>query len=182
MRSPIKVTVSGGAGISPWIPLDYLQRPFNVSLFAILSNTSDANYTVEYTPDNPNSAKGNTVASLTRSTTVATLTMSSPHEAKVGDSVITVNTGDPNLDGVHQVASIVSATVLTYTVANTGLTAQAGYAQAIICRVFPHAFMAAQTSRQSGNFAFPCWAVRLNVNTATTGDVTLEVIQGYARG
>ena len=182
MRSPIKVTVAGGAGISPWIPLDYLQRPFNVALFVSLSATSDGTDTVEYTPDTPNSTKGNTVASLTRSGTVATLTMTQAHGLNVGDSVLTFNTGDANLDGTHQVASVTSPTALTYTVANTGLTAQAGYAQAVLMRVFPHSFLAAQTARGAGNFAFPCWAVRLNVTAGTTGNVTLEVIQGHARG
>lgn len=181
MRSPVKVT-QGAAGSSAWLPLDYLQRPFNVSLFAIPSSAANLSYTVEYTPDNPNNVKGNTVVSITRAGTVATVTMLNPHELTAGDSVNMFNTGDANLDGTRAVASVTSPTVFTYTVANTGATQGAGYQQAVLMRVFPHAFLAAQTTRQSGNFAFPCWAVRITVAAYVAGDVTLEVIQGHARG
>lgn len=187
MRSPIKQTVtptvSGGA-FGPWIPLDYIQRPFNVSLFVSLSeDASGITYSVEHSPDNPNVTKGtiNPVASLTRTTTTATLTFTNAHGLVTNDSVTVVNSGDPNLDGTYTVTAT-STTVVTYTVANTGATAGSPYTQAVPMRVFPHATLVALTARAAGNFAFPCWAVRLHITAWTAGSATLEVIQGLARG
>lgn len=185
MRSPISVQVSGAPGISAWIPLDYEQRPFDVALMASLdAAASGVTYKVEFTPDNPNQTRANTnnVVSLTRTTTVATLTFAKPHNLVVGDSVVVFNSGDPNLDGTFQVASVTSPTALTYTVSNTGLTAQAGYARAIPLRVYPHDTMTGLSAKADGNFAFPCWACRLNVTGLSAGVVTLSVLQGHARG
>jgi hypothetical protein len=187
MRSPISVQVSGAPGISPWLLLDYLQRPFNVALMASLSAAAaGVGYRVEYTPDNPNQTRANTnnVVSLTRATTVATLTFTNPHNLVVGDSVVVFGSGDPNLEGNGSVtvASVVSPTVLTYTVANTGLAVASSYTRAIPLRVFPHDFMVALTAKADGNIAFPCWAVRLNVTGLSAGVVTLSVLQGHARG
>src|SRR6267378_2440928 len=109
MRSPIKQTVTptvAGGAAGPWIPLDYLQRPFNVALMVSLSqDASGITYSVEYTPDNPNSSKNtaNPVASLTRSTTTATLTFANPHGLVTGDAVVVYNSGDANLDGTYTV-------------------------------------------------------------------------------
>jgi hypothetical protein len=186
MRSPIKQTVTptaAGGAAGPWIPLDYLQRPFNVGLFVSLSeDASGITYTVEHSPDNPNNIKGNTVASLSRTTTVATLTMSLAHGLVTGDSVTIYNSGDANLDGTYAVASTPTATSLTYTVANTGATAGSPYTQAVLMRVFPHDFMAGLTARADGNYAFPVMASRLHITAWTAGSATLELTQGYARG
>jgi len=187
MRSPVKAQVSGAPGITPWIVLDYTQRPFDVGLFASLSEDASAaaTYSLEYTPDNPNQTKGtrNPVVSLTRTTTVATLTWANPHGLTTGDAAKVYNSGDPNLDGDVQVASTPSANSITYTVANTGLTTQTGYAEAIALRVFalPTALTAA-TTRQSAALTTPAWAVRLHVTALTAGSVLLEVVQGYGRG
>src|SRR5579863_5206063 len=148
MRSPIKQTVTpvaAGGAFGPWIPLDYLQRPFNVSLFASLSeDASGITYSVEYSPDNPNVTKGtvNNVASLTRTTTTATLTFTNPHGLVTNDSVTVVNSGDPNLDGTFAFTAT-SPTAGTYAVANTGATVGSPYTQAVPMRVFPHATLAA---------------------------------------
>jgi hypothetical protein len=187
MRSPIKQTVtptaSGGA-FGPWIPIDYLQRPFNVGVFVSLSqDASGITYSVEHSPDNPNPTKltANPVASLTRTTTTATLTFTNPHGLVTGDSVTVYNSGDPNLDGTYTVTAT-STTVVTYTVANTGATAGGPYTQAVPMRVFPHDFMAGLTARADGNYAFPVMAIRLHVTAWTAGSATLELTQGYARG
>lgn len=181
MRSPLKVT-QGAAGASGWLVLDYLQRPFNVALLASLSFDGNLTYSVQHTPDNPNSFKGNTVVSLTRTTTVATLTMSLAHGLSVGDALVIVGGGDANLEGNQTVASVTSATVLTYTVANTGATVGKVTTQAVLLRVFNHDFLVAQTARADGNYAFPVWATRVIVTAYTAGSVTLEVLQGYGRG
>lgn len=185
MRSPISVSVSGAPGISPWVVLDYLQRPFNVALMASLSAAaSGVTYKVEYTPDNPNQSRANTnnVVSLSRTTTVATLTFTNPHNLVIADSVVVFGSGDPNLDGTYQVASVTSPTALTYTVANTGAATGLNSAHAIPLRVFPHDYMVALTAKADGNFAFPVWACRLNVTGLSAGVVTLSILQGHARG
>lgn len=188
MRSPIKQvvtpTVAGGA-FGPWLPLDYQQRPFNVALMVSLSeDAAGITYSVEYTPDNPNSSRAtqNPVASLTRAAAVATLTFAQPHGLLAGDSVQVINSGDPNLDGQQAVASAPTPTSLTYAVANTGATVGSPNMSAVGTRVFPHATLVALTARASGNFAFPCMACRLHVTAWTAGSATLEVIQGYGRG
>lgn len=178
MRSPLSVTQSA-AGASPWLVLDYLQRPFNVGLFASLSFDGNLTYQVQHTPDNPNKFKGVT---LSRTTTVATATFAAAHGLNVGDSIVVQGSGDANLDGTFAVASVVDATHLTYTVANTGLAADTGHAKACLMRVFPHAYLTALTAKADGNYAFPVWATRVNVTAYTAGSVTLEVVQGYARG
>lgn len=186
MRSPLKATVSGAPGISPWLLLDYYQVNFNVGLFASLSEDASAaaTYSLQYSPDNPNSGKTtrNPVVSLTRTAGVATLTWLNPHGLVAGDAARVWNSGDPNLDGDAQIASTPSASSITYAVANTGLTVGSPYAEAQPMRVFalPTAVTAA-TTRQSLNLQTPCWAVRLNVSALTAGSITLEAVQGLDR-
>lgn len=165
--------------------MDYVQWPFNVGLFVTLSeDAAGITYSVEYSPDNPNSGRStaNPVASLTRVGTAATLTFAQPHGLIAGDSVQVINSGDANLDGSQAVASAPTPLSVTYTVANTGATAGALTTQAVPMRVFPHATLVGLSARASGNFAFPCWACRLHITAWTGGSATFEVIQGLARG
>jgi hypothetical protein len=189
MRSPVKLTLTPtvvGGGVSLWLPLDYLQRPFNVGLYASLSSdASGITYSVEYTPDNPNQTKGtrNQVVSLTRVAGVVTIVYAAPHGVAVGDAVKVYNSGDPNLDGDFPVASTPSTNSLTYAVANTGALVGSTYTEAIALRVFALAAnLTAATTRQSGLLLTPAWAVRLHATAWVAGSVTLEVIQGYGRG
>lgn len=187
MRSPLKTTIAGAPGISPWQVLDYVQRPFSVGLFASLSEDASAaaTYSLEYTPDNPNSTKGtrNPVVSLARAATVATLTWANAHGLVTGDAVKVYNSGDPNLDGDQTVASTPSPTSVTYTVANTGAVTGMPYTEAVGLRVFAlPAAVTAATTRQSAALTTPCWAVRLRVSALTAGSISLEVVQGYGRG
>jgi hypothetical protein len=167
--------------------LDYLQRPFDVGLFSSLSEDASAaaTYNIECTPDNPNQTKGtrNPVASLSRTTTVVTLTWANPHGLVTGDALKVYNSGDPNLDGDQQVASTPSPTSITYAVANTGAVVGSPYTEAIALRVFalPTALTAA-TTRQSASLTIPAWAVRLRATALTAGSIVLEVVQGYGRG
>lgn len=186
---PIKVTVTptlAGGAASPWIPLEYAARTFNVGLFASLSeDATGITYSVEYSPDNPNPSRAtaNPVASLSRTTTVATLTFAQAHGLVAGDAVNVWNSGDPNLDGSQAVASTPSPTSLTYTVANTGAAAGSPYTQAAPMRVFAvQANLTAATTRQSGALATPCFAVRLHITAWTAGSATLEIVQGLGRG
>jgi protein involved in polysaccharide export with SLBB domain len=159
--------------------LDWQQRPFNVALLASLSFDGVLTYKVEYTPDNPQKV---TPCYITRSGTTATMTLAANHGLSVGDSVTVINSGDPNLNGTYPVASVPSANTLTYTVAATGLTTALPQAGVVLMRVFPHDYMVNLTARADGNFAFPISACRVTVTAYTAGSVTLEIMQGHARG
>lgn len=180
MRSPVSASVSAAAvGSTAWIPLDYLQRPFNVALFSSLSQGGACTYSVEYTPDNPNLMRA-PIGSITRSGTTATVNFPA-HGLNTGDSMLVTGSGDANLDGVQKVTAT-DANTLTYVVANSGLTISLPTVQVCLMRVFPHDVMITLTARADGNFAFPCWATRATVTTPGSGLLTLEVNQGYGRG
>lgn len=182
MHSPVSVQVGPASGNSPWLPVDYTQRPFSVGLDVsadAAAVTATFAYTVQWTPDNPN--RLTRPASLTRSGTVATLKTVNPHGLSVGDSVVSVATGDANLEGAHDVASVVDPNTLTYTVANSGATLAGPDPKVILLRVFPDGNMTAKTARAYENSTTPMRAVRLNA-TLTAGIMTLTVVQGYGRG
>jgi hypothetical protein len=178
MRSPVNV-VQAAAGASAWIPLDMQQRPFNVALMTSLSYNGNLTYTVQFTPDNP---QVTVPCTITISGTTATVTFAKAHNLSAADSITVINSGDPGIDGTWAVASVPSATTLTYTVVSTVLTTALPPAQAVLMRVYPHDVMQTLTTRADGNFQFPCWAVRVNVTSYTAGSVELSVIQGHARG
>ena len=180
MRSPVNVTLSA-AGSSPWIPLDWQQRPFNVALMASLSYNANLTYNVQFTPDNPHLTQ---YCVVTISGTTATVMFATAHGLNVGDSIMILNSGDAAINGTWNVASVPSATTLTYTVGATTLTTSLPPCQAVLMRVFNHDTMQNLTTRADGNFAFPCWAARLNIGSGnyTAGSVTLSILQGHARG
>lgn len=179
MRSPVNTSQAGSTGASPWVPLDMQQRPFNVALVASLSFDGNLTYSVQYTPDSPYRT---TQCYITISGTTATVTFAAAHNLVVGDSITVLNSGDSAIDGVHPVASVPSATTLTYTVGTTTLTKALPPARALLQRVFSHDYMVNLTARADGNFQSPCWAVRVNVTAWTAGGVTLSVTQGHSRG
>lgn len=181
MRSPISAQLAA-TGNSAWLVLDYLQRPFSVGIDVsadAAAVTATFAYTVQWTPDNPNHIKR--IVSLLRSGTVATLVTSTPHGLSVGDAIVAVATGDPNLDGPHDVASVVDASTLTYTVANTGLTKAGPDPKVVTLRVFADPNMTAKTARAYEGVTTPMMAVRLN-GTLTAGVLTISAVQGYGRG
>jgi hypothetical protein len=178
MRSPVSVT-QGAAGASAWIPLDIQQRPFVVALAASLDYLGNLTYTVQYSPDSPWRTQYVTI-SITGTT--ATMTFPAAHGLVVGDSVTVLNSGDTHIDGVYAVASVPSATTLTYTVSGTTLTNALPPCQCVPMRAFNLSGMTGLTARADGNFNAPVAAVRINVTAYTAGKVTLEVSQGHARG
>jgi hypothetical protein len=181
MRAPgLKVsTTQNTAGPSPWLVVDYLQRPFIEGLFASLSEDSNAlTYQVEHTPDNPNVV---TPYIASRTTTVLTLTFQSAHGLVAGDSV----TLPPPSQwaGLYTVASAPTPLTLTVTVANTGPAAETTVVPgAVLCRVFVDNTLKALTARAYGLNNVPVLASRINATAVTTGIATLEVVQGHARG
>lgn len=68
---------------------------------------------------------------------------------------------------------VVSGTV-TYTVQHTFDNIQDA---SVTPTAFDHSTVAAETTNQDGNYAFPVRAIRLNV-TAGTGSVTITILQG----
>ncbi len=169
--SPIKQTLSS-ATRGAWIPLNYFVTPFNVSIGCVCSSNINATYAVEYAHDSPLSS---VACSITRSTTVATLALVN-HGLTTSDSIIVAGSGDANLDGTYQVASVPDQNSITYTVVNTGATVALA-AQVSVMRVFTHATITAKTANVDGNIAFPVGAVRLRITAYTAGYVTMLVTQ-----
>ena len=71
-------------------------------------------YVSAYTPG--------TVGWITRSTTVATVTLPVKHGLAVGDTFLIAGTAGAPFDGIYTVASVTSAYIFTYTVSNSGVT------------------------------------------------------------
>lgn len=184
MRSPVSVQATA-QGNTPWLPVDYTQRPFDVGLYVsadAAAVTATFGYSIQWTPDNPSDVTVNNVVSLTRATTVATLKLAKAHGLSVGDSVITTASGDANLDGAHDVASVVDAFTLTYTVANSGATVAGPDPKVALLRVFADPNETTKTARGYEGVTVPALAVRAVVSSLTAGVLTLTVVQGYGRG
>lgn len=169
--------ILGAAGNSPWIVLDRLAVAFAVALRAVLTSGAVLTYRVQHTQDSPSQAFRR--VSIARTTTVATVT-DIAHGLSVGDSVVVAATGSTNLDKADgaDVASVVDADSYTYTVSNTGATADGGHAKVKSFRVAPHATMVDLTASADANYAFPVQACRLRVSAYTSGKVDLTVVQG----
>jgi hypothetical protein len=180
MRAPglTVSTVQNTAGPSPWLVVDYLQRPFIEGLFASLSEDASAiTYQVEHTPDNPNVL---TPFTGSRTTTVLTLGFAKAHGLVAGDSVVIPPPSA--FAGTYPVASAPSTTSLTVTVPNSGPAVDVPQASAALLRVFIDTVLTAKTAKAYALNAVPVLASRVNATAVTTGIVTLQVVQGHARG
>jgi hypothetical protein len=190
---PVCQTV-GSAVAGPWIPLDYIESWFGVSLFVTLSeDASGITYTVDFTGDDTGPV-GVRPVKISRTTTVATVTDVGPssgqypydtgahHGLVTADSVVIQSSGSANLDGTFPVASAPSPTTYTYTVANSGPAADNGNAKVNALRVFSHTVLTAQTVRNFGTFNYPVRATRLRLSAWTAGQATLCILQGAPRG
>jgi hypothetical protein len=165
-------------GNSAWAPVNYLQKPFLVSLGASITSGASLTYKVQHTFDNPQLPRG--VLSLVRSGTVVTVN-DVDHRLSVGDSLNVMNTGDANLDGSNlEVATVVDADNYTYNVSNTGILVPAApwNVRLVSLRVYDHPLMTALVARADGNYAFPVQACRLKTTVYASGKVDLEVTQG----
>lgn len=72
-------------------------------------------------------------------------------------------------------AVLSAGAALTYTVEHTFDNIQDS---AIVPTAFPNSGLNSQTANGCGNYAAPVRAVRLNVTSHTSGDVTLTILQG----
>jgi len=162
------------AGYSGWVPVDRLQNNFNVYVGVKLSSGAVLTYTVQYTSDDLWKYMH---CEISRSTTTATLKLIN-HGLSVGDNINVQGSGSSNLDGSYQVASVVDADNITYTVSNTGATADTGDAKVSIGRVFSHITLVDQTASADGNFVNSIQACRLYVSAYTSGLADMTVLQG----
>lgn len=165
--------VVGSATKSAWIPLDPAQSPFAIGFGVTLTAAAVLTYKIQHSFDNPNRG---VACTITRSTTTATLVLTD-HGLTTSDSVVVSGAGAP-LDGTYDVASVVDADTITYTVANSGATLSSPGAKVAVMRVFDHPTVTAKTTATDGNYAFPVKAMRLNVTAYTSGKATLTALQG----
>lgn len=185
--------VVGAAAAGPWIPIDYVESWFGVSLFITLSaDASGITYSVDFTGDDTGTA-GLRPIKISRTTTVATVTDYGPKDApynysqidahglNIGDSIVVQGSGSANLDGTYAVASVPTPTTYTYTVANSGAAADNGNARVNALRVFQHTVLVDQTAANFGTFNYPIRALRLRNSLWTAGQSTLTVLQGQPR-
>ncbi len=170
---PIRIR-QGAAGFTQWIQLNRMAENFNVGLSAVLSSGASMTYSVQHTFDDIHYY---VPCSISRTTTAATLTLAG-HGLSVNDWVGVISSGSTNLDGGFNVASVVDANNITYTVANSGAAADTGSALVAIARVFNHLTLAAVTASGDGNYISPVEAVRLNITTYGSGFADLLILQG----
>lgn len=183
MKSPARVILAA-VGNSEWVPLDYIQAPFGVTMAGLLSSTGSLTWSVQYTYDEMNKDSSEPVK-ITRAGTTATAVWAN-HDMVTGDSVIITDSGSSNLDSalnpagrlIAQDITVTDDNTFTYTVANSGAAADNGYARGMRFRVFPHAVLAALTTRADSNFNLPCKALRFKVSAYTSGRLIGLVTQG----
>lgn len=172
MRQQV-VTLSA-AGASQWLftdPRRFLS--FQTGLVVTLDSTANLTYDVELTLD-ANSQERHQIISIARVTTTATVTLVD-HGLAVGDNVTVFNTGESNLDGSHDVATVVDDDSFTYTVADTGAASAEG--KLISFRVIKHPTLQGDTTAEAGVQDSPVTAIRLNITAYTAGSATLTVLQ-----
>lgn len=171
MRPKTFILNTASTGSTPWHRVDDKQSPFNLAFAVDVQGTGT--YTVQHGFCNFNDRKS---PKITRSTTTATLTLPN-HGLQVGDSLVVGGAGAP-LDGTYDIASVVDANNVTYTVANSGNTANNDGAWCTPIRVYPHSSVAAQTTSKDGNYAFPVNVIRCTCTVSGTGQYAFHVNQG----
>lgn len=187
-------------GATPWVPVNWEQANFSLSVAVILSEDEGITYTVQHTFD-PMGVDYWMPVKLARAAGVVTATTPYQHGLTAGDSVDIFGSGSTQMDsqpypqqigppwtsGVNQpvswtVATTPSPTTFTYAVTNAGPAADTGRASVQILRVFPNATLAALSARGFANYANqPITGIRLTASVYTAGFAQLEVIQGMGR-
>ncbi len=166
------VISQGAAGATAWKRIDPNKIYFGVGFGVTLSASANLTYSVQHSFDDPNA---NLICTISRTTTVATVTFPSAHGLTTADSIIVTGTNNSNFDGTYNVASVPSTTTITYTVSNSGATSAINVIVSPM-RVFSHSTVAAKTTQQDGNYSFPINAIRLNVTSYTGGVATLNAL------
>ncbi len=195
---PVRISLNA-LGHTQWVPIDYIESWFGVSVAVVLSFDGNLGYDVEHTFDDPRPQTDDPyqicTVSISRSGTVATVTDAGPngigHGLIPGDSVIVTGSGSTYLDsqpaafGTGTVGWTITGTPTTtsytYTVANSGPTSDNGNAKVSRQRVFNEPNLTNLTARASDYYAYPIKAVRLYIKSYTAGFADLLVLQGLPR-
>jgi|SRR5208282_4477562 len=192
---PVRVSLNA-IGHTQWIPIDYIESWFGVSIAVVLSVDGNLGYDVEHTFDDPRPQIADpyqvSTVSIARSGTTATVTDAGPngigHGLIPGDSVIVTGSGSTYLDsqpatfGTGTVGwtltGVPTTTSYTYTVANSGPTSDNGNATVSRQRVFTDVNLTNLTARAYDNYPYPIKAVRLYIKSWVAGFADLIVLQG----
>jgi len=179
MRTEVVVSLAA-LGASAWVPVNYHQRNFKLSLAATMDNGAalgTGTWKIQLTDDDPNLSLPITPTSITRAAAVATVVQPG-HGLRTGDCVIVFGSGDPvNLDTQGSDVTVVDANTYTYAVPNAGLLAALPTVRLITLRVLDHATMTGLTVATYGSLEDPVRAVRSRVTVAGAGNLRLVVTQ-----
>ncbi len=188
MRPVIKVT--GATGPSVWVPVDYLQKAFAIGFQCTVGGATAPSMTYKvqhafhcFVPD--------TEILITRSTTTATLVFKAingpddqpwvNHGLSTSDNLFVRGAGAP-FDSTSAVgipvASVVDSRTVTFTVANSGNSANTPGASVQRLFVGDHPVVNGATGSTAGNYAYPPNYVRTNITTFGSGSLTLSLNQG----
>lgn len=176
--------IAAAAGPTAWIPLDYVHPTFGIGYYCSVQQSASLTYKIQHGwLDLARDSQGNGEVQdprITRSTTTATLTFRTAMSPKVGDSM-RITGSDVAADtmyGTYDVATVTNSTTVTYTVVNTGVTANVPGTRVQYIRVQDDPVNTGLTASAEGNLAFPCYAMRLYVTGYVSGAVALIVNQG----
>lgn len=172
---PKKQTLAA-VGSSNWLPVDFRGDQFGIGIGVNVSSGSTLTYSIQHTFDNVYEVQNVAIA---RVTTTATVTFDSPHGKVTGDSINITGTREDNLAGTFAIASTPSDTTLTYTVSDTGSTAES--AKATVYSVFEHESLTGLSATADGGYTLPPSAIRLIVSAHSAGNVTANY-QFLSRG
>jgi len=169
----IPISGTGNSGI---IIVDYRQRPFDVTVRALVPSTETATFSVYQTLDNPNTQIQPT--SITQATTTATLT-STNHGLNTTDWIRVQYSGSTKLDGFYPITSVTNKDVVTYTVTSGSDTAGPMTTYTPFRMIVITALSGKSASTETTVLA-PVTAFLMNVSAHSggTGQLTFQVLQG----
>jgi hypothetical protein len=172
-------TVSLSAvGVTPWLPLNYRQSPFNASIAVDFDSLGAMTYTVEHTFDDFGAFIQ--YVQLSQVGTTVTATFPTSHDLNTGDTLVVNGSGNPGQDGQFIVTST-GLNTLTYVNAISQTSTSQSTVLVARIRPFPKTAMTAKITIAEDLYLAPVTAVRLNVTAWTAGKATLIVNQGANR-
>lgn len=172
-------TVSLSAvGVTPWLPLNYRQSPFNASVAVDFDSVGAMTYTVEHSFDDFGAFVQ--FAQFSQSVNTVTVTFPAAHDLSTNDTLVVNGSGMVGGDGQFPV-TVTGLTTLTYQNATSQTATASPTVLVARIRPFPKTAMTAKTTIAEDLYLAPVTAVRLNVTAYTTGKATLIVNQGANR-
>lgn len=175
------------AGNTQWLPVDSKQANFLLGIYVNCQGGGTYSYKVQHGYSDP-SVDIIQTNNITRSTTTMTVVFPSGtdvdgeslpgHGLKVGDNMQVYGAG-AGLDGSWDVAGVTDTHTVTATVLNSGATVAANGAKIRKVYVTDDAVIASgTTASKETSLVIPCYAVRVNAATVTSGQINLMVTQG----